>query len=381
MKTKRILSLIMALVMVASFSVFAYADAEPEPDVPAVEEFVLDGYYNDGLNYDGTVQALYLNGIDIANYSDLSDPLTFEPGAEVEIELILGEGCTIGDDLEYVDPGVWFYWYGESTYTDDIEGLGVSKDDIEYVNGELNHIKATIYVPSADWLENDVYISLCFYAYGEGDKEGLITKVVINAPKIKAGEGFTCTEEEDGFIVQTPPPAVSVDEDAPYYIQLSGEDPEAYWLESEGGPHPYDYNVCHEDTVFEDGTWYYIGIVIYPKNEIGPIPPFQSDDPRAVKSAEAPVWNYFSPYEAEWPEVVVNNGELVTFSVMGGYYGEDYSSPYGDAYLVAVVRVRTDSGSPNTGDINPVPWVMAIVLSATFIVMILDEDRRRFANR
>ncbi len=377
MKARRILSLVMALVLIASFSVFAYAEAGDD-EQPSV--FTVATYYDDGKD---EVVSVKLNGQEL---DDEGDGLQFEPGSALTVEITLNEGYTLGDDTYFVPSGIWIYWYGEDSETDDIEGLGVHSSDVEFVNGQKNVIKATINVPSADWLENDQYISLCFASYEEGydPNAGRITKVVLNAPIIKAGEGYTVSfDEQTENVIQNPRPNVTVPAEAVYAIGRVNEDElSTYWLAGEGGPHPYDYRVSGEDTTFENGEWYYIGVELYAVNDFDIPDPFQIEptDPgeigRGMRSPEEPVLNFFDSNEDYWPEIEVKNGELVTFSVQSGYYGEQYTN-----YLVAVIRVTPQKDSPNTGEMNPLPYMAGIILSLSLVITIIDDDRRRFANR
>ena len=382
----------MALLMALSFSVFAFAESGPETPAPAepetdASEFVVFGYYDDGDFYGNTVVSVKLDGTELgeANEDSIVEYLTLKPRQEgdkgLSVEIELEEGYMLGDD-EYVSSGIRIFWTAltavENQYVDNVEGLGLTDEDIELVDGKPNSIRATIQVPSEDALKSVQYLALAF-CVTDGSEEyeeecGLIKKVVINAPTIKEGDGYSI----DGALA-IPRPEVSVPDNAPYYIPEDSGGLRAFWLDPlEEFTEPYDFYDATEDAVFERGQWYYIGMEIYPLQNIigGP----EDDDPPVLDSVEPETkmasYNFFALDEEYWPEVVVNNGELVTYAVYGG------NCSYGtDAYLVAVIRVTPDYQSPDTAEIDPLPWVAAMILSATIIITIIDDDRRRYARR
>ena len=150
MKVKKVLCILISILMVLGLFASVSFATEPEP-VPDEESFIVFGYYDDGEE-DGAVVSVTLNGTAIgeADNDVYEEFMRLTPGQDVNVAIELAEGYELADDTHFVESGIWLYWYGDNTDTDDLDGLGVNKADIEYVNGKPNSIRATMKAPSAN---------------------------------------------------------------------------------------------------------------------------------------------------------------------------------------------------------------------------------------
>ena len=344
-KTAAILLSLLLVVCLIPVSVFADA---PEP-AEAPTEFTITGWW--GYSYGSEVLGVKINGEDLPK-SGAS--IKAAPGATLTVEVILENGFEL---YQYEDDDSYFWWEYDET-----------ADDIGWCIAGTTPTQITL--PGEDLLALTDELTLCFETEY---KLTAINSVTINGPEIKEGEGYTIeTIQEDGRTrtVATPPPEVTVPEDAPYVLVY------AAWAQPSDDPNDMyglGFKEAYEDVVFEAGKDYYYYVYLVAKDvmeqgmELGPdgIRLFSVDNPPKVNVGHGVEVDHIIPYKGEDPRKPESRA---------------ISGP-ASAEMLVLAKVSIPKPAPSTADMNPVPWVwtMVLALGLVFTAVYYEiVDIRRF---
>ena len=337
MKLRKIAALSLALILaflMAPAAAFAEAPAE------TVEEFTITGYY--AYNLSTGVVSVKVNGVDLDEST-----VSAVPGSTVTVEIVLENGYEVWQNSE---TGEYLWW---EFMTD--EG---------WMDYDAGTSLTSAIVPSEDLLETTNEIELDFAVI---PKYTAINSVTLTAPSIAEGEGYAygeVQEENSVYYDYLPIPEVTAPADAPYDVVLAGwavpsDDPEDMW--------GLGFDEPEEDVTFEKDQYYYIYAYVLATDFL------EVDDPEVrrvdkTQSTKALGPDGFRVFSVDNPpQVTIKNGEYVDSVVI-------YETPRavaGDisAELLVIMKVKIqDNTMPPTSDMNPAPWVWAMVLAISLAI-------------